>query len=99
MLAKEARKKAEEIRMELTSAIDHTERLQRSAHESVSEGLINKLAMTVTLTVSSWGRRISARVKGTTGYLRVFQRSELVLHGLPRIQVVLFLAHCMQCLC
>ena len=55
MLAKEARKKAEEIRMELTSAIDHTERLQRSAHESVSEGLINKLAMTVTLTVSSWG--------------------------------------------
>ena len=55
MLAKEAGKRAEEIRMELTSAIDHTERLQRSAHESVNEGLVNKLAMTVTLTVSDGG--------------------------------------------
>lgn len=58
MLAKEAGKRAEEIRSELTSAIGHTERLQRSAHESVNEGLVNKLAMTVTLTVSAGGRRV-----------------------------------------
>lgn len=55
MLAKEACQRAEEIRRELTSAIDHTERLQMSAHESVSEGLVNKLATTVTLSVGDWG--------------------------------------------
>ena len=52
--AGDARSKSQDIRRELASAIEHTERLQRSAHESVNESLVNKLAATVTLKVCVW---------------------------------------------
>ena len=41
-----------EIRQQLHTVIDHTQRMQDAAHSSVNEGITRKLAQTVTLSVS-----------------------------------------------
>lgn len=52
MLASEVIVRSKEIRREAVNAIDHTQRLQQAAHESVNENIIKKIAQTITLTVS-----------------------------------------------
>ena len=50
--AMEAMAKSKTIRKEIIEVIDHTQRMQVAAHSAVNEGLVRKLAQTVTLTVS-----------------------------------------------
>lgn len=52
MLASEAILRSKEMRREVASAVDHAQRLQQAAHESVNENLIKKIAQTITVTVS-----------------------------------------------
>lgn len=52
-LASEVILRSREVRREAANAIDHTQRLQEAAHESVNEHIIKKIAQTVTLTVSA----------------------------------------------
>ena len=49
--AMEAMAKSKAIRKEIVEVIDHTHRMQIAAHSAVNEGLVRKLAQTVTLTV------------------------------------------------
>jgi hypothetical protein len=49
--AMEAMAKSKAIRKEIVEVIDHTHRMQVAAHSAVNEGLVSKLAQTVTLTV------------------------------------------------
>lgn len=50
MLASEAILRSKEMRREVASAVDHAQRLQQAAHESVNENLIKKIAQTITVT-------------------------------------------------
>ena len=50
-LAAEAIQKSQEIRQQVASAIDHTQRLQQAAYDAVNENVIKKIAQTVTLAV------------------------------------------------
>lgn len=50
-LASEVILKSHDVRREAMSAMDHTQRLQQAAHESVNESLIKRIAQTVTLAV------------------------------------------------
>ena len=50
--AMESMAKSKVIRKEVMEAIDHTHRMQMAAHSAVNEGLVRKLAQTVTLSVS-----------------------------------------------
>ena len=49
--AVEAMERSRMVRKELASTIGHTARLQQAAHNSVNEGIIKKIAATVTLKV------------------------------------------------
>ena len=49
--AMEAMAKSKAIRKEVVEVIDHTHRMQIAAHSAVNEGMVRKLAQTVTLTV------------------------------------------------
>ena len=49
--AAEAMERSRMVRKELASTIGHTARLQQAAHNSVNEGMIKKIAATVTLKV------------------------------------------------
>ena len=49
--AVEAMERSRMVRKELASTIGHTTRLQQAAHNSVNEGIIKKIAATVTLRV------------------------------------------------
>lgn len=49
--AVEAMERSRMVRKELASTIGHTARLQQAAHASVNEGIIKKIAATITLKV------------------------------------------------
>ena len=51
--AKDARTESTRLRTDLAEAISRTDQLQRAAHASVNNGLLQKLAETVTLKVST----------------------------------------------
>ena len=51
--AVEAMERSRMVRKELASTIGHTARLQQAAHNSVNEGIIKKIAATITLKVKS----------------------------------------------
>ncbi len=62
-MASEAIQTSRTIRQEVASVIDHTQRLQQAAHESVNEGITRKLAQTITLTVEcSYNSAIMHRI-------------------------------------